>query len=289
MRLKQSLKNTAKAALKCSILGIYIIIFLYGCVDNTEPTYKEADIPRLVKQICKEEYNLDVITERTPTTIWVYAPVNKILNKEYGIKEDKIFDEEIMDKLRNILNTIGRVLISSDKTPEFFALLVSDINLGLDYTLISNTLDMKKSYAGFIPWTEANRRYVTKFKIAPQALQDPEGKHFKVYDIKLPDFLAEQIAQRIFAQFQEENLKKYFKVEKSDGRFNNDKFIFEYSIKQILKPDKKINTIKEILGIIYYCIKTYEFRDFSYVEIRDSLTEDKLILNREEILRGSIR
>lgn len=284
MRLKLYLKSLANPA----PFYLSLIIFIFGCSSPIEPTYKEEDLPDVVKKTCKEEYNLEVITQRTNNTLWIYAPLSKILHKDYGVKEDKIFDEEMLDKLRNILNTMGRVLISSDSTPEFFALLASDINLGIDYTIIGNVLDIKKSYAGFIPWPEANRRYVIKFKVSPEAIQDTTGEHLKAYDIRLADFLAEQIAQRITIQFQEEGLKKYFKLEKSQGRFSNDRFIFEYLIEEILKPDKKINTFKEILEVISYCIRTYEFDEFAFVEIKDLLSGDKLILNKEEVYRGSI-
>lgn len=282
MRLKQYLKNSEKPALLFS-LTISLLISLYGCLGQIEPTYKEKDIPYLVKQICKDEYNLDVTTKRTTTTLWIYAPLSKMIHKDFGIKKDKIFDEEITDRLRNILNTIGRVLISSDNTPEFFALLASDINLGLDYTIVGSALDIRKSYAGFIPWTEANRRYVIKFELVPEAVEDTTGMHLKAYDIRLPDFLAEQIAQRISVQFQEEGLKKYFKVDKSGGRFSNGAFIFEYSIEQISKPDKEIDIGKEILNTITYCIKTYEFKDFSGVQINDLLKQDKLFLSQAAV------
>jgi hypothetical protein len=237
----------------------------------------------MVKQICKDEYNLDVTTKRTSTTLWIYAPLNKILHKEYGLTEGKIFDEGMTDKLRNILTTIGRVLISSDNTPDFFALVASDINIGLDYTLIGCVLDIKKSYAGFIPWTEANRRYVMRFKITPEAIGDKTGQHLEAYSITLPDFLAEQIAQRIATKFQEEGLKKYFKLTKSEARFSNDAFVFEYAIERIAEPNKKIDIKNEVLNTVTYCIKTYEFRDFLLVEINDLTGKDKTLLSREAI------
>lgn len=278
MRLKLSLKNLVNCVLL--FLNIFLLIFLSSCIERLEPTYKEGDIPHLVKKICKDEYNLNVITKRATNTLWIYAPLTKILHKDYGLKEDKIFDEEMTDKLRNILTTIGRVLISSDNTPEFFALLASDTNIGLDYTVIGCVLDVKKSYAGFIPWPEANRRYVIKFEIAPQAIGDTDGTHLNTYDIRLPDFLAAQISQRIGFQFQEENLKKYFKVEKSEGRFIDDMFVFEYSIRQISKPDKEIDIKKEILKTIAYCIKAYEFKDFLLVEVINSATGEKSTFSR---------
>lgn len=280
-RLKQYLRNLAKSALLFSFLAS---LFLSGCESEIKPTYKEENIPYFVKKICKEEYNLEVLTERTANTLWIYAPMDKILDKEYGIKEDKFFDEEVLGKFRNILTSISRVLLSSDNAPEFFALLASDINTGFDCLIVGNVLDVKKSSVNFIPAEEANRRYVFRLAKTPEAVGDKTGKHFKPYDITLADFIAAQIAQRIAARFQDENLKQYFKVENSEGIFNNGSFYFAYSIKQTAKPAKPVEIQKEILDIITYCVTTYEFKDFSEAELNDLVTQDKISLNRAAIL-----
>lgn len=281
MKSRLSLKNLTKSAL------LFVSLFstlISGCTCPVEPTYKGKEIPQIVKKICKEEYGLEVTTQRTANTLWIYAPVEQILHKDYGKDENKIFDEKLVEKLRNLLLTIGRVLISSDNTPQFFALLVSDINLGIDYTISGNMLDIKKSYAGFIPEEEANRRYVVKFIPSPEAIGDKTGLHFTPYDITMPDFLKEQIAQRIAAHFQNEELKKYFKVDKSDGKFEDGVFSFEYTIEEIAKPKTKIKEKNEILKIIAYCLKTYEFTDFSGISIKDLRTDEKLNYTKTEIL-----
>ncbi len=300
MKSKPSLRNSIKPALLFSLL---ISIFLCGCGKNIEPTYKEADIPSLVQKMCKSEYSLDVTTQRTTTTLWIYAPLQKLLHKDFGTDAEKIFDEEISDKLRNILTAIGRVLISSDNTPEFFILVSSDIKIGFDYIMIGNVLDVKKTYAGFIPWTESNKRYVLKFNVNPDAIGDMDGKHLKIYDITLPDFLASQISQRINIYFQNEQYKKYFKIEKVEGKFDGSSlaaeksgnhsgdgdFTFNYSISQISKPPREINIKKEILRIIAYCFKTYEFNDFSNVGLNDlSEPKNSVSLSKEAILAVSV-
>ncbi|MFH1398099.1 MAG: hypothetical protein ABIH27_06090 [Candidatus Omnitrophota bacterium] len=282
MRLKLYLKNSIKPALLFNLILIFSL-FLSGCDSSIKPTYKEEDIPFLVKKICKEEYKLDVITKRNPTALWIYAPLQKILHNEYGIKEGKFFDEEIMEKMRNILTTVGRVLISSDNAPEFFALLASDINIGIDYTIISSVLDLKKSYAGFIPWTEANRRYVVRLKENSEAINDKTGQHLIAEKIVLPDFLAEQIAGRIGSHFQGEALKGSFKVDKVDGVFEIDRFIFEYSINQTQALKNKIDLQNEIIKIAAYCIKTYEFKDFSAVELKDLFTNEETVVGKDFI------
>lgn len=287
MKLKPSLRNAVKPVLLFN-LSVSIFLFLSGCLGSLEPTYKEEELPQVIKQICKNEFQLDVVTKRTPTTLWIYAPMSQLLHKDYGITQDKVFDEKITDYLRNILNTISRALINSNNTCEFYALCVSDINIGLDYTIMGSVIDIRKSYAGVIPWTESNKRYVVSFKVAPEAIGDTTGEHLLTDDIKLADFLAEEIAQRIAMRFNEEDLKNYFKVEKSSGEFKDNIFSFEYAIKQLSEPPKKIRVLKEILNMVAYCIKTYEFKDFSCVQIKDGDSGDKLIVDKAEILARPI-
>ena len=282
MKLKLYLKNLIKPApLLVSLLSLFL---LAGCSGEIKPTYKEKDIPDIIKKICKDEYGLDVTTQRTKTTLWIYAPMDKLLHKEYGIKADKIFDDGMLDKLRNILTTIGRVLISSDNTPEFFAVVYSDIKLGIDYTMIGNVLDIKKSSADFIPWTEANRRYVVRFKVSPESINDTTGFHFLPYDITITEFLADQISQRIGAQFQEDEIKNNFKVEKSEGKFSDGIFYISYSITETSKPKQKINVRKEMLKTAAYCLKTYEFQNFTGVTLIDLVTQERVDYDKKEVL-----
>ncbi len=284
MRLKLYSRNLARLVLLFSFLGL---VLLNGCQNSIEPTYKEDQIPQIVKKICKDEYSLDVTTKRVGSTLWIYAPLQKILHKEFGQSEDKIFDDDMAEKLRNILTTVGRVLISSDNSPEFYALLASDVNLGIDYAMIGSALDIKKSYSGFIAWPEANKRYVIQFNLEPMAIDDYKGSHLKPIDIKMPDFLALQIAQRISGFFQSEGNKNNFKVEKVEGRFNSGAFIFDYSITQTGNLENKTDIKKEILKTIAYCVKTYDFRDFFSIELTDLATKDKIILNQAAILDKS--
>ncbi len=287
-RSTRSSRNSARAALLCCSL---ILSLAGGCDLDVSSTYEEATIPHLVKQICKDEYNLDVSVLRTPTTLWIYAPVTKILHKDYGVKEDKILDDELVEKLRNILTTAGRVLLSADKAPEFFAVAASDTTIGLDYMIIGNVADIRKSHNGAIPWTEANRRYVLRFKLAPDAVGDTTGAHLHAYDIRLPDFLAEQIAQRIGALFQGESLKSYFKVEKSDGIFVKGLFFFVYTIRQTAPPPEPIDITAEVTNLAAYCIQSYEFRDFSGIVFSDLANRDRSELTNEALWahRPSVR
>jgi hypothetical protein len=261
---------------------LIISIFILGCASEIGPTYKEEELFYQIKKILKDEYKLDVITKQTDNALWVYAPLSRLINKDYAKDKTKLLDEGMIDNLRNILITVGRVILSADKSPEFYCLVASDITeIGVDYTLIGYTLDIKKSYAGLIPWTETNRRYVIHIELNPQALSDTVGRHVWVYNITLEDFLAKQIAQRISGRFQDDELKNYFQVESATGRFNAGTFYFEYAIKEILPKD--IDIKEEMLKIISYVIQTYEFEDFSMVELKDLTNQDTRVLSKARI------
>ncbi|MCX5700010.1 MAG: hypothetical protein NTZ63_00475 [Candidatus Omnitrophica bacterium] len=284
MKWKLYLKNLAKPSLL--LFSLLSLILLSGCSCPTESTYKEKEIPDIIKKICREEYNLSVTTQRVKNTLWIYAPLDKLIHKEFdGINQDKIFDEGMLDKAMHINITIGRVLMSSDNTPEFFVLIFSDIKVGIDYILIGNILDMKKAYSGFLPEDEIRRRYVIRFKSAPEAIGDTTGFHFIPYNITIQEFLSDQIAQRIGAQFQDEEMKKYFKVEKSDGKFVDGVFYFGYSITETSKPKKKTNVRREILKTIAYCLKSYDFQNFTGVTLTDLEKQERTDYNKAEVIQ----
>ncbi|MCX5708747.1 MAG: hypothetical protein NTY14_07275 [Candidatus Omnitrophica bacterium] len=258
----------AKIGLVFSV--IFCGFLLAGCFpDDIQPSYKEADIPVTIKKICREEFKLRVLPIRVGNTLWVYAPQPRLLHADFGKKPEKIFDEDLLDKARNILTSISRVLLSSDKAPDFFVLVLSDINIGLDYSLTANILDIKKSAAGMIPWNEANKRYVIGFEQSVDAKGDVRGEHLKVYDLKLAEFLSRLIVQRVRMFFQEEPIKKYFSLKDVNAGFRDKVFTFEYSTDKKLEPKENPDIPRAILNSIVYCFKTYEFKDFARVKIRN--------------------
>ncbi len=260
-----------------------------GCFSSDfSPTYKESDIPDTVKKICLEEYQLKVVPMRIGNTLWVYAPQPRLLHEEIGKDSSKFFDENIQERQRNIMTSISRVLVSSDKAPEFFVLAISDINIGLDYSLTANLTDLKKSFVGGLDMMEWNRRIVFNLEINPKAIGDNTGEHLKMYDVKMSDFLSRQITQRIMMLFQEERLKKYFSLKGANAGFKDSVLTLEYSLVQISEPKEKLNIQKDIRYTIAYCFKTYEFKDFSRVEIKDLLGQSSAVYQQKDIWAISI-
>jgi len=271
MRLKPFSRNSANPARL--LVSLILLAFLFGCSSEIKPTYKEKDIPFHIKKICKEEYGLDVTTSVVGQTLWVYAPMPRIIDKDYAITKEKVFDEAMTDKMRNIMTSIGRVLISSDRAPEFYSLVISDIEeRGLDYIIIANVLDIKKSYASVLPWTEMNKRYVVKLKSAPEALGDTLGIHVIPYDIGLPEFISGQIAQRIDSRLREPDFKNFYDVKAAEAQFTPTTLVINIDIKLQelrLKAPETNDITKEALKIAAQVTRAYDFEDFIEVQINE--------------------
>ncbi len=279
MKLKLYLKNSVKSALLFNLI-LFLSLFFSGCQTDFNPTYAEGQIPEQIKKICKEEYKLDVTTQRVGNTLWVYIPLTELLHKDINVNREKFFSDAAKEKLMNIITSLSRVVLSSDKSPDFYALVASDIEAGIDYTLIGYILDIKKAYASFIPSTELDRRYVMKLTHEPKSVEDKDGSHLRVFDINFNDFLAEQISQRINFKFQDEEFRKYFQVNSVQGQYKDRDIILQYNIKQILPPPKPIDIQQEILKIIAYCVSTYEFKDFNQIGLIDLDSGNEIMLGQ---------
>jgi hypothetical protein len=217
MKLKQFLLNTVKANL-CKII---ILSFILSSCKPIQPTYREKDIQEAIRNICQSEYGFSVKTFWIGKTIWVYLPLERLLN------EKMLFDEDTLERISQVDLAISRVLLSSDKPPDFYCITASDIKqFGADYTIIGWVPDIVQYQLGFISRDDFFNRLVRKAQVNPESLGDKEGKHLEVFDVKLSDFLAEQIAQRIETKFNKEK----FTVNKVGGYFEDDTFKFEYDI-----------------------------------------------------------
>jgi len=289
MKSKLSSKNLARAVLKL----LPLILFLSACSSSTAPTFLKENISQAVKDICKKEYQLDVVTNLTGRTFWVYLPLENIITKstkpekyiERFLVEDKTnqfnervlwvnylvkpipeterqqemtLDKSVNTKIFNVLQVIRRVFFSmdnrqSENNPIFFCIVTADIVNGFELKQIFHLLDLKKISYGFISQTEYQHRIIQNTAVSGQIIGDKEGRHLVYEDITLEDFLAAQIQGRIRMKFQKPEVEK----------------------------DADID--KEVRKIISLTLNTYCFKDFALVEMMNLATGAKIILNQAAI------
>jgi len=292
MKSKLSLKSLARVGLKLFPL----IFFLSACTSSTSPSFLRENISQAVKDICKKEYKLDLITRLAGQTLWVYMPLEDILSKspkpekyiERFLMEDKkntlsegilkvsylikpvaenekqqemTIEKSANEKIFNVLQVIRRVLFSIDNTkrdnPMFFCIVTADIKNGFEIKQIFHFLDLKKISYGFISQTEYQHRIIQDTAVTAQIIGDIEGAHLDYQDITLEEFIAYQIQHRIRLKFQKPEVEKNADID------------------------------KEVLKIIVYTLDTYAYKDFTHIEMINLVSGAKTILNQAAVFAGS--
>ncbi len=292
MKSKLSSRSLARAGLKLFPL----ILFLSACTSSTSPTFLKESIPLAVKDICKKEYKLDLSTKLSGRTLWVYMPLEDIISKlpkpekyierfliedkkntlnegvlkiSYSVKpiaeretqQEMSIDKSVNEKIFNVLQVIRRVLFSidnsQDNNPLFFCIVTADIKNGFEIKQVFHLLDLKKLSYGFISQTEYQHRIVQDTAVSAQIIGDKEGTHLDYRDITLEEFISSQIQSRIRFKFQKPEVEKNADID------------------------------KEVLKIITYTLNTYNFKDFSLVEIVNLVSAAKTTLNQAAALTGS--
>lgn len=304
----------------CFVLSLSVI--LAGCEGVT---YPKETLENEVVKLCKREYDIDIKSEVVEQTLAIYIPLKSLLDLTFGMNKDA------QDTIQNVLLSASRVVLSTDAGIQFYCIIAQDIRLPeLQVIIVKYVDDVKRAFVRDISRGEYFKRTLFDININPQSKKEQTIKNvFKKYDldpewedqileeffrsaplalkdfgywndrfyvknIKLPEFLAEQMAYRVKMRFKEDkDLSKKFLVKAVTGRYRNkieNPFFylgFDIKINEVLKVlgeevDKRIvfeNVFKEISD----CLYGYKFKDFEKVESVDINTNEKLFVSKEAI------
>ena len=190
-----------------TLLISFIPAFLLSC--TVPPTYSRKNIQKAIRNICKDEFNVDVKARFSGETIWVYAPFEKL------ITEDGQWDREAQDARAKIFLTLGRVFLSMDNPPKFYCLMASNIKgVGFDTYTIGYIPDMIKFDLGFISLEERGKRVAFLSFPNPSAIDDVKGVHIQEYDIPIGEFIAYLVRQNLQKKFSSPALNENFQLKK---------------------------------------------------------------------------
>jgi len=269
---------------------------LCGCSSSTEPTFYRENIAQGIQDVCKKEYNLGIKAKLFGKTLWVYVPLENIFTKKekpekfpqrFEIKEascdlkdetlmlgysivpvpekelaqDYGYDKKALEKINNVWKALRRVLFSMEREhesePEFCVIVIADIKNGLVTSETFYYPDLKKVSYGFISWDEYQHRTLTESYLMPEAIDNLEGSFLNYKEITLREFITGQIAQRIKLKFQRPEVEKSADID------------------------------KEVRKVAEHTLRTYNFRDFSALEMYNLMSNNKVMLRRAQIFRGA--
>lgn len=177
---------------------------LQGCSQNSYPSSK---IKESLLEICREEYGIEEIDVKIiGDTIGVYLPLTKLFAADF--KEtavtgkvrnlETLFEPspEALEKVEDVLFSISRILLSTDKPLKFYVLEATDVEkTGMQLVLTGNVNDIKRVRVWDISRNEYRKRVIHELRLNRAVLwHKPVRDFFK--DIE--DLPAAELTKKYF-------------------------------------------------------------------------------------------
>ena len=312
-------KIVSSVCVLAMFLGLQV---LSGC---GVPTYPKDQLPNAVKEVCKDEYGMDVDVTVKGSTMGIYYPMEGLLDVGMGISEGA------WDKIGNLLLIASRVVLSTDAEIKFYCVITQDVKLPeLQVVIIKYVEDVKKGMYRNISRGEAFKRTLFSINLTPQAkkersiekifekmgvddstrqsvLEDffrsPPTKlsdigywrgNFYLKEITIQEFLASQIANRIKYEFKDnKDLSEIYKFQTAEGLYipESRSFVIKYKIQNQTVTDTiqelRVKEVKAILEVAHTVFRGYNFQDFKIVVLIDLLENIQMTVDEKKIYEYS--
>ncbi|MBN1794589.1 MAG: hypothetical protein JW844_06460 [Candidatus Omnitrophica bacterium] len=281
--------NKQKKTLFPVLAGVTALIALSAVsFSGCGVSYPAGTAAQSVSDMCKKEYDISVKAKVYGKTLWVYLPLDQLVDANGQI------DEKTGDTIENAALCVHRVLSSTDEDLDFYVLIASDIKtLGAEFTLIGHVYDIMRVRLLDISRGEYQRRMLRDLKINPAALGDAEGHHIRLSDLDMARFLAEQFTRRIKLKFEnEKKLNQKFVYKSGKWYVQNNTFILNLDIAEKEPSEtlplrsskhKEPNVLDIALKELAFILRRYGFEDYEKVRIANFATNETRILTKEEM------
>ncbi|MEI6863166.1 MAG: hypothetical protein WCK38_02060 [Candidatus Omnitrophota bacterium] len=307
--MKSEVRKKNLFSVFCLLSSVLVALSIAGC----EPTYPKGKFKESIIRLCKKEYKIDVKVKTVGKTVAIYLPLTNLLDFTFALTPDA------GEKINQVILNITRVVLSTDAKYDFYCVMAHDVRIPeIQIVIIKSVEDVRRFLLGDISRGEYGKRMLIDMRIAPQAqkeraikdvfdrmniekkwqegvmqdffMSDPAtlgdigywaGK-FYIKDIKLSEFLAEEIASRIRFSFRDDKSLNDSLILKSvkgvytvlDSASGGSRY-FKIDITTEPRAIDGFNSkavSDELFGyalkVSYEVIHGYRFEDFDYVEIK---------------------
>jgi len=185
-----SKKGTGWFLGKINLSFLFFAMSLWALSGCGSATYPEARCKEALQEIALKEYKIPHIeVEFVGTTLGVFLPLDKLFAADLkeSLMSGKVTDmeslfqptEEAIDKVENILFSMSRIMLSTDKKIDFYYLQATDIEKsGMDLTFIGQIDDLKRVRFWDIPRSEYRKRIIHDLHMNRAALWHRPVRHF---------------------------------------------------------------------------------------------------------------
>lgn len=258
--------------------AILCLALVSGC-GVPRVTFPAGTVTQSVQQICKDLYQIDVVSQIHGSTLGV------LLYAEHLIDSTGDFDREfVQEALLNLSTSVTRVALSTDRPIDFVVVVLRGMEDENQIRIIRSVVDIKKAQTDALSVEESMNRTVQelgKFKFDPM-----KADNVPLADVTLETFLTKQITQRVrLLAPPKTSGPPLLPSEIVEGRFlESPKRAFEFSILTFEASEPENNVIK-VLKQTDEVLKGYRYEDFDEIVMKDLLGRKVLTVTHEDYFR----
>jgi hypothetical protein len=257
-----------------------LCLFLFAAC-QVPSTYQRANIVKIIKDLCKQEFNLEVKVWDLGQTIWIYSPFEKILD------EKQQFDPKVIEDTGRILMAINRVVLSMDRPPKFYVFVFSDIKeLGADVYYAGYVPDILQYQLEQISRDQMREREAISYGLNPQALGDLNGDHFQKYDLNMGDYLALLVRQNIDEYYRFDTSYKDHSFDRIEAYYYNGALKVSFNLPYITDKNKPFELIKS--AVKKYLLIYNFFTALTDLEIFDTNNNTSRLITRLALMENKL-
>ncbi len=149
------MKSLATKLLSFGLLPVLCAMAFSGCDKVTFP--KEKVISSVVN-MCQQEYNVKVKARIVGSNLGVHIDFASLFGDNFDFKE------AAMETLEDVLTSIRRIVLSTDSNFEFYTVVGSDQNNGVELVMTRNLMDLKLVMYGNIGRADYSQRMMLKVR-----------------------------------------------------------------------------------------------------------------------------
>lgn len=251
---------------------------LAGC--GPKYTYPSETVPKAIEKICKDENQLDVKARVAGKTAGALFTLDTLFDDKEQIAK------EVYEQMSKVMMAVTRVALSSDRDLEFCKVVIRDEENTSELVVVRSIEDARRAQGDAIGIEESmNRTLFSQEKVQPSVAGEDE---FVLKEVKMEDFLADQIAQRlrfeVMKNAKDEVAASGQPLVLVDGSYDTayGKRSFRFSILS-LKPDRSDDLMRRVFRVATGVLQGYKFDGYDDLEINDYLNRRRLIVERDVV------
>jgi len=256
------------------------------------PTYPRDKVEQGIKNLCKQEHNIDVHARLVGRTLYVFLQANNLLDESLSL------GEKAYDILEKTLLSTTRVTLSSDADIQFYILVVEDHIRRIEMTFIQNIRDIKRFIFRQISREDYFSRMVIKVKVKKEE-EEWFSESAVLDEMDLSGFLAQQVIWRVKREIEGNLLLRFvINMEEISGGYDRKEKTFFFTIRS--KEESKAGKWQKdiltdlIVEKMWETSEKYRFDDFRGIVLRDgkavtmSKEEMKAMAEKEKSIKKRV-